>query len=72
MQKCDFCLGSGSEPACAAPCPANALFYGTMEELALMAEDAGAALLAGETNPSLYIRNRRKALIPHELLRLPG
>lgn len=71
MQKCDFCIGSGGEPACVAPCPANALFFGTMEELAAMAKETGADILAGETNPSLYIRNRRKAIIPHELLRLP-
>ena len=71
MQKCDFCIESG-EPACIAPCPANALFFGAMEELSRLAEETGAEILAGETNPSLYIRNRHKATIPQELLRLPG
>ena len=72
MQKCDFCIESDGEPACAAPCPANALFYGTMEELARMAEETGAELLAGETSPSLYIRNRQKVTIPQALLKLPS
>jgi len=72
MQKCDFCVGSGGEPACTAPCPANALFFGTMEELAGLAEETGAEVLAGETGPSLYIRNVRQAPIFDELLRLPG
>ena len=72
IQKCDFCIGSGGEPACSDPCPANALFFGTMEELAAMAEETGAELLAGETNPSFYIRNTQRASIPDELLRLPG
>ena len=31
MQKCDFCLERGLEPACTTPCPADALFFGTME-----------------------------------------
>ena len=70
MQKCDFCIGSGNGPACTAPCPANALFYGTMEELARMAEEAGAKILTGETSPSLFIRNSRKAAIPQESLRV--
>jgi Fe-S-cluster-containing dehydrogenase component len=72
MQKCNFCIESGGEPACVAPCPANALFFGTMEELVGLAEETGAELLAGKTGPSLYIRNTRNASIPDELLRLPG
>ena len=72
MQKCDFCIESGGEPACTSPCPANALFYGTIEELARLAKESGAEILTGETNPSLYIRNQRKVSIPHDLLRLPG
>lgn len=36
MQKCDLCVDrieQGLEPACVATCPAEALFFGTMEEL---------------------------------------
>jgi anaerobic dimethyl sulfoxide reductase subunit B (iron-sulfur subunit) len=33
MQKCDFCIETGREPACVASCPAEALRCGTMEEL---------------------------------------
>jgi anaerobic dimethyl sulfoxide reductase subunit B (iron-sulfur subunit) len=36
MEKCDLCLdlvGQGKEPACVATCPAEALHFGTLEEL---------------------------------------
>ena len=72
MQKCDFCIESGGEPACTPPCPANALFYGSMEELSQFAQEAGAESLKGVTNPSLYVRNTKKVSIPHELLRITG
>jgi anaerobic dimethyl sulfoxide reductase subunit B (iron-sulfur subunit) len=55
MQKCDFCLVTGREPACAAACPAEALHYGTMEELAEFAAGKSAEKRAGPTEPSVFI-----------------
>jgi DMSO reductase iron-sulfur subunit len=58
MQKCDFCLGRGREPACVATCPAGAIQYGTMEELSRLAVAKSAEKLAGSTEPSIYILNK--------------
>jgi anaerobic dimethyl sulfoxide reductase subunit B (iron-sulfur subunit) len=68
MQKCDFCLDRGIAPACVEPCPAEALFFGTMEELAQKAAEKKAEKLAGDTGPSMYIANTRGADIPAESL----
>ena len=57
MQKCDFCLELGKEPACVAPCPAEALHYGTMEELSELAAGKAAEKLTGPTEPSVVIVN---------------
>jgi anaerobic dimethyl sulfoxide reductase subunit B len=49
MQKCDFCvdlLAQGKEPACVATCPAEALNFGTMEELNKMAAKKSVTKLA--------------------------
>jgi anaerobic dimethyl sulfoxide reductase subunit B (iron-sulfur subunit) len=59
MQKCDYCFETGGVPACAEPCPASALYYGTMDELAVLAQEKGGEILAGDTGPSLYIRHSR-------------
>lgn len=64
MQKCDFCLGRGTEPACTAPCPTDALFFGDMEELARIANAKNAKRLAGPTVPSLYLRQHAGTQIP--------
>ena len=58
MQKCDFCIDTGSEPACARHCPAEALHYGTMEALAVLAAEKGAQKLNGSTEPSIFILDR--------------
>jgi anaerobic dimethyl sulfoxide reductase subunit B (iron-sulfur subunit) len=55
MQKCDFCIGSGREPACAVSCPAEALHYGTMEGLPEFAARKSAEKLPGPTQPSVVI-----------------
>jgi len=68
MQKCDFCLDRGIKPACAEICPADALFYGTMEELEQKAAEKKAQRLSGNTVPSFYIANTRGAAIPAEKL----
>jgi hypothetical protein len=41
-----------------ATCPAEALQYGTMEELSKLAEVKTAKKLAGITQPSIFILNR--------------
>ena len=58
MQKCDCCLGNGGTPACVEPCPADALFYGTMEELSQRAGGKKAEKLPGNTGPSMYIADK--------------
>lgn len=55
MQKCDFCIESGREPACVVSCPAEALHYGTMEELPEFAAGKSAEKLSGATEPSVII-----------------
>jgi anaerobic dimethyl sulfoxide reductase subunit B (iron-sulfur subunit) len=55
MQKCDFCIESGREPACVVSCPAEALHYGTMEELPEFAAGKSAEKLSGPTEPSIVI-----------------
>ena len=45
MQKCDSCLDlarEGTEPACVATCPAEALYFGPMEKMADLAEKKAA------------------------------
>jgi Fe-S-cluster-containing dehydrogenase component len=67
MQKCDFCLDRKIRPACVESCPADALFYGTMEELRKLAAEKKAERLAGSTGPAMFIRNKRGAVIPSNL-----
>jgi anaerobic dimethyl sulfoxide reductase subunit B (iron-sulfur subunit) len=58
MQKCNLCidrLAKGQEPKCVSTCPANALHFGTMEELAQMAQEKVATRLAASTQPSMVI-----------------
>jgi anaerobic dimethyl sulfoxide reductase subunit B (iron-sulfur subunit) len=58
MQKCNLCidrLAKGQEPKCVSTCPANALHFGTMEELAQMAQEKVATKLVASTQPSMVI-----------------
>jgi anaerobic dimethyl sulfoxide reductase subunit B (iron-sulfur subunit) len=57
MQKCNLCLDrlqQDKEPACIATCPGEALGFGTMEELAKMAEADSGERLTGPTQPSFF------------------
>ena len=58
MQKCDFCLEIGREPACVASCPAESIHYGTMEELSKLAAKKSAERLNVPTEPSIFISNK--------------
>ena len=54
MQKCHLCLNrisQGHEPACVATCPAEALYFGTREELTKMAATRTAARFIGNMFP---------------------
>ncbi len=55
MQKCDFCLETGRGPACTASCPAEALNFGTLDELLAMATGKAARRMEGPTGPSVII-----------------
>jgi anaerobic dimethyl sulfoxide reductase subunit B (iron-sulfur subunit) len=55
MQKCDFCLEIGREPVCAVSCPAEALNFGTIDELLEMATGKATKRMDGTTEPSIII-----------------
>jgi len=55
MQKCDFCIDMGGEPACVESCPAEALNFGTLDELLKMATGRAIKRMDGTTQPSLII-----------------
>ena len=58
MQKCEMCierLEQGENPACVNTCPAEALHFGTLEELAQIASTASAVTLAGSTRPAMIV-----------------
>lgn len=58
MQKCDFCIERGIEPACVAHCPTEALRYGTMEKLSKLSAETAAQRLTGPTKPSIIILHK--------------
>jgi Fe-S-cluster-containing dehydrogenase component len=55
MQMCDFCTGINIEPACAVCCPAEALKFGTLDELLKMAKGKGGKRMGGPTEPSIIV-----------------
>lgn len=57
LQKCDFCLETGNEPACALSCPTEALKAGALDALLEMAKGRNAGRLDGTTGPSIIINN---------------
>ena len=70
MQKCDLCLERGVRPACTTSCPAEALFFGTMEELEATAGRKEGKRLFGAHGPSMFFINRRGPTIPESSLTL--
>jgi anaerobic dimethyl sulfoxide reductase subunit B (iron-sulfur subunit) len=58
MQKCDLCLdrrAEGEQPACVATCPGEALAFGDVTELELLAAKKHAQKLPGKTDPVAYV-----------------
>ena len=58
MQKCNLCLsqlGEGKQPACVATCPAEALGFGSLDELKKLAAEKGGLRLPGSTEPAFFI-----------------
>jgi anaerobic dimethyl sulfoxide reductase subunit B (iron-sulfur subunit) len=57
MQKCDYCTEISREPACVESCPAEALYYGVLDELLEMATGKNVKRMDGTTKPSMIIIN---------------
>ena len=55
LQKCDFCIVNGGEPACAKSCPTGALKYGIIDELLEMTTEKTIKRMEGKTRPSMVI-----------------
>jgi anaerobic dimethyl sulfoxide reductase subunit B (iron-sulfur subunit) len=55
MQKCDYCLSVGSEPACTMSCPAEALFSGDLDALLEKAKGKNVRRLDGDERASIII-----------------
>jgi anaerobic dimethyl sulfoxide reductase subunit B (iron-sulfur subunit) len=53
MQKCDFCIGIGGEPSCAASCPTEALNFGDLDDILEMAMGKATKRMEGPTEPSM-------------------
>ena len=55
MQKCDFCLDIDREPVCTVSCPAEALYFGTLDEPPQALKGKTFKRLDGTTGPSMFI-----------------
>lgn len=58
MQKCQMCierLEKGQKPKCVSTCPADALHFGTLEELSKLSQEKVAKKLAASTQPSVIV-----------------
>ena len=57
VQKCDFCVSADTVPACAVSCPAEALKYGTLDELIRVTQGQlkKAKRLDGKANPAMIV-----------------
>ena len=55
MQKCDFCIEIGREPACVLSCPAEALKFGTLDDLLKITIGKTTRRIDGATEPSIII-----------------
>jgi DMSO reductase iron-sulfur subunit len=59
MQMCDYCTSISSNPACTISCPAEALFFGKLDDLFELAESKGKFVkkMDEETKTSIVIVN---------------
>lgn len=67
--KCDGCkdrVALGEKPSCVLACPARALAFGTVEEMAALGERANIAPLPepSDTVPNFFIKSSRDARLP--------
>jgi len=55
MQKCDYCIGIGEEPVCAAACPAEALHCVVIDDASKPDTEKPTVKYSGKTEPSVII-----------------